>query len=138
MQAAAYPIVFTSFGPPPTFWRAPIAVIFGLASLLLMWTAIPALGKHWRLAAGVYEDHELVQSGPYGVVRHPIYASMLALLLATGLVLAPWFRLAIAVVIFCVGTLIRIQSEEKLLAERFGDQFAEYRKRVRAIIPWLW
>src|SRR5262245_35422830 len=56
----------------------------GVIALVLIWSAIPALGKQWRFQAGVYEDHVLIRSGPYRFVRHPIYSSMLALLLATG------------------------------------------------------
>ena len=140
LQSLAYPVVWAT----PYFWTHPLeawrilaAIAMGVVSLVLVWTAIPALGKQWRLQAGVYEDHELVQSGAYSLVRHPIYASMLALLLATGLVLASLTACAVAVVLMIAGTEVRVHAEDRLLAERFGKQFAEYRARVPAYVPFL-
>ena len=140
LQSAAYPVVWV--GRPygaHTFelWRGLVGLALGILSLILIWSAIPALGKQWRLKAGVYADHVLIQSGPYRYVRHPIYASMLALLLATGLLLASLTACIVALVVFLIGTEIRIHAEERLLAERFGQQFAGYKARVPAYIPFL-
>lgn len=110
----------------------------GACAVLLMWMAIPALGKQWRLAAGVNEDHVLVQSGPYAIVRHPIYTSMLGLLLASGFLLTPLPRFVVALVVFMIGTEIRMRTEEAVLRERFGREFEDYRARVRGLIPWVW
>ncbi len=118
-------------------WRVLAAGALGALALVLIWSALPALGKEWRLQAGVYEDHRLVQSGVYSVVRHPIYASMIALLLATGFLRAPLTLCAIALALMIAGTEIRIHAEELLLAERFGQQFADYRARVPAYLPFL-
>ena len=139
LQVAAYPIAAVAIDPASfSSWRLTLSVLFGIAALLSMWSAIPALGKQWRLAAGVNEGHELVQSGPYGIVRHPIYTSMLALLLATALLFTPWLRIGIAVVIFWIGTQIRIRAEERILAVHFGKTFEDYRMRVPAMVPGLW
>jgi protein-S-isoprenylcysteine O-methyltransferase Ste14 len=122
---------------PLRLWGVLLAAVFAVASLVLVWSAIPALGKQWRFQAGVYEDHVLIQTGVYGYVRHPIYASLLALLLATGLVVASLPSFAIALVLFLTGTEIRIRAEDRLLAERFGSEFEAYRARVPAYIPLL-
>jgi protein-S-isoprenylcysteine O-methyltransferase Ste14 len=104
---------------------------------VLIWTAIPALGKQWRLEAGVNVDHQLIQTGPYRYLRHPIYASMLALLLATSALIARPRPFLLAIVLFVAGTEIRVRAEDRLLAARFGDRFTQYRCRVRAYVPWL-
>src|SRR5262245_50247922 len=65
----------------PAPWRWFVAVPFLAAGPLLSWTSARALGRQWRFDAGLNEDHRLVQDGAYRVVRHPIYASMFALLL---------------------------------------------------------
>ena len=140
LQSAAYPFVwmgryYWTHALEP--WRVFAGVALGMVALILIWSAIPALGKQWRLQAGVYADHVLVQSGAYRYVRHPIYASMLAMLLATGLLQASLNACAMALVVFLTGTEIRIQAEDRLLAERFGREFADYKARVPAYLPFL-
>ncbi|HEV3330806.1 MAG TPA: isoprenylcysteine carboxylmethyltransferase family protein [Bryobacteraceae bacterium] len=123
-------------GAPRT--DAPIlimAFILGMIACVMMWMAITHLGRQFRIQAGLYHDHELVRSGPYAVVRHPIYASLLAMTVVTGLFLTPWPWLVAAIAIHVVGTEIRVHTEEKLLASRFGDEFAKYKKSVPAYVP---
>ena len=79
----------------------------------------------------------LVTTGVYGVVRNPIYTGMLGMLLATGLAVSHWLGLSIAIVVFAIGTFIRVRSEEKLLREAFSAEFDEYAQRVPAVIPFL-
>src|SRR5258706_6458491 len=110
-------------------------MILAPACVALAWSAARRLGKQWRFQAALSEDHELVQSGPYRIIRHPSYASMLGMLLATGLVWTWWPMFAGALVAFLIGTEIRVRAEERLLAERFRDSFTEYRSQVRAYIP---
>jgi protein-S-isoprenylcysteine O-methyltransferase Ste14 len=63
---------------------------------------------------------------------------MLGMLVATGLAISHWAVLLAALVIFFLGTTIRIRSEERLLREAFGEQFETYARRVRAIVPGLY
>jgi protein-S-isoprenylcysteine O-methyltransferase Ste14 len=140
LQGLAYPILFMArrlTAHPPEVWQIGLSFFLGFVSLFLIWSAIPALGKQWRVQAGVYQDHILVQSGPYRFIRHPIYASMLALLLAAGFLLGTPVRLLAAVVTMVIGTEIRVRAEERLLAERFGQEFADYKTRVPAYIPFV-
>ena len=118
-------------------WRVALAILFFALACLLSWTAVQALGRQWRVDAGLNADHELVRSGPYAVVRHPIYTSMLCMLLGTGLMMTPWLLLAVALAVFICGTEIRVRTEDRLLASRFGKEFNEYSLRVSAYIPWL-
>jgi protein-S-isoprenylcysteine O-methyltransferase Ste14 len=62
---------------------------------------------------------------------------MFGMLLATGLVYSHWIGLLIAIVVFAVGTAIRVHSEEKLLREAFGAEFEAYARRVPAVVPFL-
>lgn len=112
------------------------AVLAPLAALVAVYAAY-SLGREFRIQAVVTEDHRLVSSGPYRVVRHPIYASLLALLLATGILITQWAALAVAVVVFLVGTEIRVRAEDALLAARFGEEFDAYRARTAAYIPFV-
>lgn len=119
----------------PELWRLLPAILFYVLASLLSWTGARALGKHWRFQAALKADHQLVRTGPYRFLRHPIYTSMLCMLLATGLMLTPWLLFAIALVIFLAGTEIRVRIEDGLLASRFGEEFQAYRKEVPAYIP---
>jgi protein-S-isoprenylcysteine O-methyltransferase Ste14 len=118
-------------------WKLIPALLLLVSAAVLSWTSVAALGRQWRIDAGLNPDHQLVRSGPYSLLRHPIYASMLCMLLGTGLVLAPWPLFLSALFIFLVGTEIRIRVEDGLLASHFGEEFAAYKREVRAYIPWL-
>jgi protein-S-isoprenylcysteine O-methyltransferase Ste14 len=111
------------------------ALLIAVASVGLVNWAARCLGKQWSLQAQVVEGHELIEDGPYRYVRNPIYTGMFGMLVATGLVMTRWERLAVAVVLFAVGTDVRIRMEEKLLRGAFGVRFEEYARRVKALIP---
>jgi protein-S-isoprenylcysteine O-methyltransferase Ste14 len=112
---------------------ATVTLAFGSAMLGLL--AVRELGKQWSLTARVLDTHELVQSGPFGYVRHPIYSALLGLLLATGLALSTAALTAIAAVVYVAGTLWRASREEALLRGHFGAAYDDYARRVPRLIP---
>lgn len=122
---------------PPELWRAVFSVVFFALGVMLSWTSTRALGRHLRFDAAVSGDHQLVRSGPYRMLRHPIYTSMLCVLLGTGLMITSDLRFAVALVVFLAGTEIRVRIEDGLLASRFGDKFREYQRTVSAYIPFV-
>ena len=115
-----------------------LAICTAVSSVWLVTMAVRTLGKEWSITARLVEGHKLATSGPYALVRHPIYSGMLGMLLATGLAITHWAALLAALLIFLIGTTIRVRSEEKLLREAFGEQFETYARRVRAIVPGLY
>jgi protein-S-isoprenylcysteine O-methyltransferase Ste14 len=117
---------------------AALAVIIAVVSVWLVNSAARHLGKQWALTARVVEGHELIQQGPYRLVRNPIYTGMFGMLLATGLVMDRGIPLAIGIVVFLAGTYIRIQSEERLLRQTFGAEFEAYARKVPALIPGIY
>jgi len=113
------------------------SMVLGPSAVALAWSATRHLGKQWRLKAALSEDHELVQTGPYRWIRHPIYASMFCMLLAT-IAAWTWWPMGIgSVIAFCAGTEIRVRAEDRLLAERFQASFFAYRSRTKAFIPFV-
>ena len=106
-----------------------------MLSSVLSWTSARTLGRQWRFDAGLNADHQPVQTGAYRVVRHPIYTSMLCLLLGTGFLVTPMLVLLLAASLFVIGTEIRVRIEDALLASRFGDRFREYQRKVPAYVP---
>ena len=137
VQSLAFLLLWASdfWNHPPALWRVLLASLFFAVALLLVWTALRALGPQWRLDAGLNADHQLVRSGPYRIVRHPIYASMLCMLLGNGLLVTPLPLLAVSLAIYVIGTEIRVRVEDALLASRFGADFRAYQDNVAAYIP---
>jgi len=140
LECAAIFIAFAFRLPPdsaPGAIRIAGCFLLGPVSAILSWTAVHHLGRQFRFNAGLYEDHKLVSTGPYAVVRHPIYSSLLAILGSTLFLLTPWKWAVVSLALFIVGTEIRVRAEDRLLASRFGEEFARYQRRVPAYIPFL-
>ena len=122
---------------PVEIWRAVLGIVFGLTAAALAWMSVGNLGKQWRFDAGLNDDHNLVKTGAYQVVRHPIYLSMLcmpSMNIAMVGTLPGW---PAALVLAIAGTEIRVRVEDSLLAERFGSEFTEWRKRTPAYLPFV-
>jgi protein-S-isoprenylcysteine O-methyltransferase Ste14 len=123
--------------PAPAIWRMAASAVCIAVAGWLAWTSVTHLGRQFRVHAGLYHDHALVTTGPYAIVRHPIYASLLMALGCTLLLLTRWPWTVISLVVFIIGTEIRVHSEEVLLGGRFGGRFKTYRKAVPAYLPFV-
>jgi protein-S-isoprenylcysteine O-methyltransferase Ste14 len=122
----------------PTPVRTAAAVALIVACAVMAWQSVVHLGRQFRVHAGLYHDHELVRTGPYRIVRHPIYTSLMGMLIVTFLLLRTdmvWAGISLAC--FVAGTEIRVRSEDGLLAARFKERFFEYQKAVSAYIPFV-
>ncbi len=95
------------------------------------------LGKNWSGTVTIKKDHELVQKGPYALSRHPIYTGALTALTGTALsVGTPRVLLALP---FALGAfLFKMRIEEKFMSEHFGATYADYTRRVKRLVPFVW
>jgi len=141
LEMAGYVVVCTHGGEfwnsDLELWRAITGLILALFSTVIFGSAVANLGRQWRFDAGLNKDHELVQTGAYRIVRHPIYASMLGMLLADVCFAGTLPGWPIAVILFVAGTEIRIRVEDGLLRERFGESFIEWQRARPAYLPFL-
>jgi protein-S-isoprenylcysteine O-methyltransferase Ste14 len=140
LQTVAYVLAFAfhvPFDAPIGTARAIAAMIPGPVAVWMGWTAVIHLGRQFRIQAGLYEDHQLVRTGPYAVVRHPIYSSMLLLLLAMTVAMTPPVWMAISLALYIAGTEIRVRTEDGLLRSRFPEAFKAYRGKVPAYVPFV-
>jgi protein-S-isoprenylcysteine O-methyltransferase Ste14 len=92
------------------------------------------LGKYWSGRITLKVDHRLIQSGPYGWVRHPIYSGLLLALLGTAITIGT-LQSCVGVAIIYVAVLRKIALEEQWMAAQFGNEYEVYRRRVNALIP---
>lgn len=107
-----------------------------LVGLLIACNARYCLGKNWSLSVQLKERHELITSGPYRYVRHPIYTGLLLLFTGNALVVGDW-RGVLAVVIIFVSLWLKLRTEERWLSNYFGVAYINYKAKTNAIIPWL-
>ena len=122
---------------------APANPVVGVVGVILCATGMAFLvwgrqylGRNWSQTVSVKKDHELVTSGPYRYVRHPMYAGGLLACFGSAIVGGgPWiFLLVILGAIF----LWRVGAEDKLLKRQFPNEYADYKKRTKALIPFVW
>ncbi len=107
-----------------------------VASFLIRWQAIKALGRFWSLHIEIRSNHEMVQDGPFRWMRHPTYFSMILELLSVGLILSAFYTLSLIGLLFVPALYFRIKWEEKALVEKFGDNYRAYQKSTPAVFPY--
>lgn len=120
-------------GGPTTHWIAAAVVVAGLA--FAAWARVH-LGQDWSGTVTVKRDHELIRSGPYRFVRHPIYSGVLLAVAGTAVARGEW-RGLLAVLILFVALWRKLQHEERWMGEAFGEDYAKYRSEVSALIPFV-
>jgi protein-S-isoprenylcysteine O-methyltransferase Ste14 len=119
---------------PPTmiaYWLGLLMVILGLA--FAVWARV-YLGRNWSGTVTVKEGHELIRTGPYGLVRHPIYTGLLFAILGTAVAFGEW-RGLLALGFLAAAFLFKLRREERFMSESFPDDYPRYRAKVPALIP---
>jgi protein-S-isoprenylcysteine O-methyltransferase Ste14 len=122
---------------PDAPWVGAVSVIVTATGIAFALWARFALGKNWSGTVTVKEDHELVQSGPYALARHPIYTGGVIAFVGTGLAFGT-IRAALCVVPLLLALRFKMGVEERFMGEQFGEAYAAYRQRVKALIPFVW
>ncbi|MDD5464441.1 MAG: isoprenylcysteine carboxylmethyltransferase family protein [Candidatus Moranbacteria bacterium] len=111
------------------------AVLCVLGTVFAIW-ARWHLGKNWSSRPTLKEGHELVTSGPYGFVRHPIYTGILTSALGSALVAGSFWLMIL--VVLCFVFVRRVSKEEQLMMRQFPNEYPEYKKQTKALIPFIW
>jgi protein-S-isoprenylcysteine O-methyltransferase len=116
----------------------PLGLLVFLAGLALRWYAIVYLGRFFTVDVAIAEDHRVVDSGPYRIVRHPSYTGALLAFLGFGICLGNWVSLAVATLPIALAFMRRIHVEEAALNQVLGERYAEYARRTRRLVPWVY
>ncbi len=121
---------------PQTVWVLALGTALcglGIAFAIL---ARRHLGKNWSREPSIQEGHELVTSGPYRFVRHPIYTGFFIAILGSALVGGTmWLVIFIG---FCLMFVWRVKAEEGLMMQLFPQRYPEYKRGTKALIPFVW
>lgn len=111
-------------------------IVVAAASFAVRSAAARALGRMWSVHIEIRKEHELVKSGPFGWVRHPIYLAAILELVGAMLVMHASYTWIVFFVFFVPSLFARIRLEERAMIAQFGDAYAEYRKTTPAVLPW--
>jgi protein-S-isoprenylcysteine O-methyltransferase len=114
------------------------ALVAMLAGLGLRIWAVITLGRFFTWFITVYQDHQVIRSGPFRFIRHPAYGGALILFVATLVFLHAWVGAALSFVFQLFAYLRRIRYEEAMMIERLGDKYKAYVREVGALVPIPW
>jgi len=115
------------------FWAGAVLAAGGL--LFAVW-ARHHIGSNWSVTVTIKEGHELITSGPYAIVRHPIYAGLLLAFVGSAMARGEW-RGVLAVAIALWALWRKLRFEERWMREQFGEAYQAYCRRVSALIPFV-
>lgn len=106
-----------------------------VAALWLFWPSHVDLGQNWSVTLELHKGHQLVKTGVYRSVRHPMYAAILLFGTAQGLLLANWLAGWSAALSFGLMYLLRASCEERMMCEFFGDDYRDYIRQTGRLVP---
>ncbi len=109
-----------------------------LAGIVIRWTAVYTLGKYFTGTVLIKNDHRLIRIGLYRYLGHPAYAGALLAHLGLGLSFSNWLSLALSCAPYLVAAIYRIHVEERALTETFGDEYVNYARDTKRLIPMLY
>jgi len=115
------------------FWLGAAITVAGL--LFAVW-AREHLGRNWSRSVTIKQDHELITSGPYAVVRHPIYTGSLAGFVGMAIAIAQ-LRGVIAVALIFLVFWAKLRLEEEWMRSQFGETYAAYSHQTAALVPYI-
>lgn len=95
------------------------------------------LGRNWSGEITVKKDHQLIRTGPYAIVRHPIYSGFLFALLGSALVFGQ-VRCFAGLLLAAIGWRLKSLVEEQYMTEQFGVEYTGYKREVKALVPFIW
>ncbi len=128
-------LVYFSY-PLPEFFRF-FGIGFCTSGLILLVWVHRTLGQHWSMMLKLGEEHKLVITGPYARVRHPMYTYFTMMAISTALISANLFVGVFGIAAWTLLYIVRIDDEEAMLLEEFGEEYREYMKRTGRLFPKL-
>ncbi len=113
-------------------------VVLFVAGLLLRWWAIVTLGRFFTVDVTIEKDHELVERGPFRMVRHPSYTGLLLAFAGLALSLGNWAALLVMLLPIGAAFIHRMNVEENALSGALGPLYTDYMRRTKRLIPFIY
>lgn len=122
-------------------WLPPLVValvgdVFAVLGVAFAIWARVTIGRNWSGSVTLKKDHELQMRGPYALVRHPIYTGLYAMCFGTAITFGEVANVLIFVVVVVTFT-FKIRTEESLMCEAFPNEYPDYRRRVKSVVPFI-
>ena len=109
-----------------------------VAGLLLRWWAIITLGRFFTVDVTIEPDHELIERGPFRMVRHPSYTGVLLAFVGLALTLGNWAALLVILVPIGAAFIHRMNVEENALSGVLSQQYTDYMRRTKRLLPFIY
>ena len=107
-------------------------LIFGI---IIRWTAIRDLGRYFTSTVRIKDNHRLIRTGMYEHLRHPAYTGALVAHLGLGMAFANWYSIALSSIPYLCAAMYRIHVEEQVLVAEFGQEYLDYARSTKRLIP---
>ncbi len=114
-----------------------LSVLLAVAGLAIAIAARRTLGGNWSGSVAIKTDHELVTTGLYRYVRHPIYTGILTMMIGAAISFGT-VGACIGLPLVALSLVLKLRDEERVLAQYFPNDYPAYKQRTRAIIPFIW
>ncbi|MBO9648853.1 MAG: isoprenylcysteine carboxylmethyltransferase family protein [Variovorax sp.] len=121
---------------PRAAWAFWVGAALTLAGLLFSVWARAYLGRNWSGIVTLKQDHELVTTGPYSLVRHPIYTGLLLAFVGTAIARGTLVGV-VAVPLAALALWRKLRMEERWMRDQFGEKYVAYSQRVAALVPFV-
>ena len=122
---------------PRATWISAFAATLTVAGLLFTVWARRHIGANWSASVTIKEGHELVTTGPYAMVRHPIYTGLMLAIAGSALAIGEW-RGVLAVALALVSFVWKLRIEERWMRQQFAVRYRDYCAHTAALVPFIW
>jgi protein-S-isoprenylcysteine O-methyltransferase Ste14 len=119
---------------PDREWIAMLGALLTVAGIAFAIWARRHIAENWSAQVTIRAEHELIRTGPYARIRHPIYTGLLLAVAGTAIVIGE-YRAIVAFAVILIGFTYKAKREESLLASQFGPAFDEHRRQTGFFLP---
>jgi protein-S-isoprenylcysteine O-methyltransferase Ste14 len=115
-----------------------IGSVVALTGLIIRVNSILKLRQQFTYTVTRIENHELIETGLYKIIRHPGYLGQLIIFLGISVCLSNWLSVLLMLIPVLSGYVYRINVEERFMADHLGQKYLDYRKRTKRLIPLIY
>jgi protein-S-isoprenylcysteine O-methyltransferase Ste14 len=112
-----------------------VGAVFFAAGIWMLWRSHADLGRNWTPTLGLRDGHQLVTDGIFKHIRHPMYSAHLLWAIATAMMLPNWLAGFAFLIVSIAQYATRLNAEEQMMIEQFGDEYRDYMKRTGRFFP---